>query len=82
QLNRLHDFLPEIITLLLWPLKWGRRNWNSYSLRPNLHGYSYNSIDTSFHPQIQSSSNLLQNGEEKAAVGSLFLPPNNDYHFH
>ncbi|MEH2045728.1 hypothetical protein [Nostoc sp.] len=40
----------------------------------NFFSESVNSIDTSFHSQIQSSLNLLQNGEEEAADSSLFLP--------
>jgi hypothetical protein len=45
QFDRLHYFLPKILALRVEPLKWGRRNGNPYSLRPNEDGYSYNTQD-------------------------------------
>ena len=41
QLNRLHDFLPEIITVGLSHGNGVDVRGNSSSLRPNLDGYSY-----------------------------------------
>jgi hypothetical protein len=41
---------------------------------------SVNCIDTSAHPKIESSLNLLQKEEGEAAVGSLSFLSRNDYH--